>query len=215
MVGITLSPEQIRSAPPEVRHWIEEEIAASLGHGSRGHDAPEDVAEHLVACTPLEAESILAQIQGVLPVTNVFFELGREGRPSNRQGVRVLALPAIMAHAQLQGMPQLASCLEMINEAVRQVRGDPQATLFLIDPRGFCLIAEEAQESIRRVWQRIVGEHRLEEAQGRTGPRLPTMVRADGGFAPSPFAMPVGPGDGRDAGAFPFLGAVDGPAPAG
>jgi hypothetical protein len=31
MVGITLSPEQIRAAPPEVRRWLEHELAVSLG----------------------------------------------------------------------------------------------------------------------------------------------------------------------------------------
>jgi hypothetical protein len=31
MVGITLTPEQIRSAPLDVRRWIERELAASLG----------------------------------------------------------------------------------------------------------------------------------------------------------------------------------------
>ena len=30
MVGITLSAEQIRLAPPEIRHWLEQQIAALL-----------------------------------------------------------------------------------------------------------------------------------------------------------------------------------------
>lgn len=31
MVGITLTPEQIKGAPVEVRRWMEREVAASLG----------------------------------------------------------------------------------------------------------------------------------------------------------------------------------------
>ena len=31
MIGITLSADQIRSAPPEVRRWIEHEVIAALG----------------------------------------------------------------------------------------------------------------------------------------------------------------------------------------
>lgn len=31
MVGITLSAEQIRSAPPEVRRWLEKEVLVSFG----------------------------------------------------------------------------------------------------------------------------------------------------------------------------------------
>jgi hypothetical protein len=31
MVGFTLSPEQIRTAPPEVRRWREQELLATFG----------------------------------------------------------------------------------------------------------------------------------------------------------------------------------------
>ena len=31
MVGLTLTPEQIRKAPPEVRRWLEREVATTLG----------------------------------------------------------------------------------------------------------------------------------------------------------------------------------------
>jgi hypothetical protein len=34
MVGVTLSPEQMRNAPPEVRRWLEQEILACLVCGS-------------------------------------------------------------------------------------------------------------------------------------------------------------------------------------
>jgi len=31
MIGITLTSEQIRSAPKEVRQWVEHEVIAALG----------------------------------------------------------------------------------------------------------------------------------------------------------------------------------------
>ena len=31
MVGITLTPEQVRTAPPDVRRWLEQELAKTFG----------------------------------------------------------------------------------------------------------------------------------------------------------------------------------------
>jgi hypothetical protein len=77
MIGITLTSEQIRTAPPDVRHWIEREVMASFGQPSQPKDEPR--GEHLAVCSQAQAEAVLAQIQGVLPVVNVFFALGRQG----------------------------------------------------------------------------------------------------------------------------------------
>ena len=37
MIGITLTTDQIRNAPPQVRQWIEHEVIAALGLAA---DAP-------------------------------------------------------------------------------------------------------------------------------------------------------------------------------
>jgi hypothetical protein len=50
MIGITLTTDQIRSAPPEVRRWIEHEVIASLGLAA---DAP-------VRATPPQAAHLVA-----------------------------------------------------------------------------------------------------------------------------------------------------------
>lgn len=39
MVGITLSPEQIREAPPDVRRWVEQQITGAPGISHRGPGA--------------------------------------------------------------------------------------------------------------------------------------------------------------------------------
>ena len=79
MVGITLSPEQIRAAPPEVRRWLEHELAVPLGLNPPTLPITQPSHPHLAACTPEEAAQVLSLIQGMLPVVHVFFELGREG----------------------------------------------------------------------------------------------------------------------------------------
>ena len=51
MIGITLTSEQIRNAPADVRRWIEREVMMSLGQ----HVAPENGSkargEHLATCS--------------------------------------------------------------------------------------------------------------------------------------------------------------------
>src|SRR3974377_2376007 len=78
MIGITLSCDQIRAAPPEVRRWIEQEVAISLRPQIAVPDG-QDRVEELAICSVEELSSILAMVQGVLPAVNVLFELGRAG----------------------------------------------------------------------------------------------------------------------------------------
>ena len=91
MVGITLTAEQIRAAPPEVRHWIESQVAAvfaSPAAAEGAHAAP----PHLAQVTAGEAQAILEQIEDLLPVVSVFFELGRENASVPVQGMRAFRL---------------------------------------------------------------------------------------------------------------------------
>jgi hypothetical protein len=159
MVGITLSPEQIRSAPPEVRQWLEHEIAASLGFRPRPDSSMEP--RQLAACTFEEAEAVYASIRGTLPVVNVFFELGREGASIGQDGVEAFALADMLRHTRLPGMEQLVACLEFIDRTFREVRNDAEAALLVIDPRGYCLIAPQTQQSILGVWAQVIAGQQI------------------------------------------------------
>jgi hypothetical protein len=46
MIGITLTSEQIRTAPTEVRRWIEREVMISLGLSSQSADGSKPHGEH-------------------------------------------------------------------------------------------------------------------------------------------------------------------------
>lgn len=162
MIGITLSPEQIRSAPPEVRRWLEQEISSSLGLAEAPAAAaqpatPQPEPPHLVACSPEEVAAIHGLIRGVLPATNVFFELGRAGGRALPNGLRVFGLLDIMSHSRLQTPNQVLTCLEMIDGAMRQVRHDPLATLYGVDDRANCFIAEATHRGIEQLWQQLIG----------------------------------------------------------
>ena len=157
MVGITLSPEQIRTAPPEVRRWLEHELAVSLGLNPPSLPITQPNSPHLAACNPEEAAQVLSLIQGMLPVVRVFLELGREGA-SPGEGIEAFRLADIMRHTRLEAPDQVLACLEVLDQAVQRVRNDPGATFHAVDERGYCLVAAQTQRSIRAIWQQIVAQ---------------------------------------------------------
>ena len=145
MTGITLTAEQIRHAPAPVRQWIEQEVIATLGLAPRTPEAaPPPQAAHLVACSVEEMAGVLEHIRGVLPAVNVLFELGRPGISFGR--------PAVM------------TCLEMINQALTEVKKDPTVRFCGFDNEGHCLIAPQTQASIATLWQTMMERQQAAQA---------------------------------------------------
>ncbi len=172
MVGITFTPEQIRAAPLEVRRWIERELTASLGLQPGIAPAEQPRREHLVACTYEEAAGVLSLIQGMFPVVNVFFELGRQGASLGSDGLESFRLADILQHTRLPNVSQVIACLDIINEALRRIRTDATATLYVLDKRGNCIVAAETLQNILRLWHQVIG--RPERAVAETAPRAGT-----------------------------------------
>jgi hypothetical protein len=193
MVGVTLSPEHLRNAPPEVRRWLEQELLASFG---LQQPATERGAPQLASCSEEEATEILSLIKGMLPVVNVFFELGREGTSVDGEGLTAFRLPDILRHTRLQTLEQVIACLDTISEAARRVRGDANAAFYGLDSRGHCFISAQTQRSILRVWQHIIAARNL-DASRMDSPRVETSGVSAGepGVAASavPFAGMSGP----------------------
>jgi hypothetical protein len=164
MIGITLSPEQVRAAPPEVRRWLEHEVAGMFGLAA-DHPPPEDIATRLVGCNPDEATAMLSLVQGMLPVVNVFFELGREPASTPVHGMRAFRLADVTRQARLSAPEQVIECLDVLTTALRRVRGDNAALFYLLDDRGHCLVAEPTMRGILHVWQGIVAQRALQMPQ--------------------------------------------------
>ena len=175
MVGITLSPEQIRAAPAEVRRWLEHELAVSLGLNPPAMPITQPSSPHLAACTPEEAAQVLSLIQGMLPVVHVFFELGREGAAPG-EGIEAFQLADIMRHTRLEVLDQVLACLEILDQAVQRVRNDPGATFHAVDQRGYCLVAAQTQRSIRAIWQQLVAERELVRPASERQVRSPPII---------------------------------------
>jgi hypothetical protein len=172
MIGITLTADQIRNAPGPVRQWIEQEVIASLGLAPKVPAAALQSA-HLVACSLEEAAGILDRLQGVLPAVNVFFEFGRPGIAYGQPAVMAFRLVDIQHHTRLQDVGQVIACLEMINQALTQAKGDPSARFCGFDNEGHCFIAPQTQGAIASLWQKMIARQQSAEpdkAGARTAP---------------------------------------------
>ena len=159
MIGITLTSEQIRAAPPEVRRWIEREVMASLGQQSQ--PAAEPHSEHLAVCSQAQAEAVLAQIQSLLPVVNVFFELGRQGAIFGQPNIEAFRLLDIVHHTRLPDVNQVVACLDIINQAYSNACGDVTARFCALDREGHCFVALQTQQNVLRLWHKVVASQQL------------------------------------------------------
>jgi hypothetical protein len=187
MVGVTLSPEQIRNAPPEVRRWLEQALLAAFGlqQPTAGVKAPQ-----LAACTVEESAAVFSLIQGMLPVVNVFFELGRQGISVGDEDLTAFRVTDILRHTRLQAVEQVIACLDTISAAVRRVRGDSSAAFYGLDNGGHCFISAQTQRSILQIWQQVIAARNL-DASTVDGS---TVSSAEPGMAPPPVGHPGGAG---------------------
>lgn len=160
MVGITLSSEQIRSAPPEIRRWLERQVVQSLGLQVPAA-APEPRPKQLAICSGQELNAMLTLMRGILPAVNVFFELGHLGKTLGNGELEVFRLIDIAHQARLQSAGQVATCLNIMNQAIRQVRRDAEATFCVLDGE-HCYIAAQTQRNIGRLWQELVERQQID-----------------------------------------------------
>ena len=155
MIGITLSIEQIRAAPPEVRRWIEHEVIAALGVSAAAPAAQPPSVSHLVACSREDVAAVLARIQDYLPAVNVLFEFSRPGITMGQPPLMQFRLMDILHHARLSNIDQVIACLDIINRMLADVRRDASARFCGFDHEGHCLIAPQTQASVAAVWQEM------------------------------------------------------------
>ena len=160
MAGITLSADEIKSAPPEVRRWLEHEVLRALG----GQAGPAPTAPPaLVGCNSEEARDMLALVQTMLPVVRVFWELAREAGSVAVHGMRAFRIADIQRHAGLEAPDQVVECLDLLTAALRRVRGDVTAAFYAVDEQGHCLVAEATMRSILRLWQEIMARSEIRQ----------------------------------------------------
>jgi hypothetical protein len=157
MTGFFLSLDQLRSAPPEVRRWIEREVAASLA--ALAGPSPEAAQPHaaaLAACLPEEALQIFELIKSDFPLTQVFFELARDTSANPALApLHAINVADLLRHTRIPDGDRLADYFAALNQAFRAVRNEPEASLFGFDQQGHVFIHETTWRSIRQVWERL------------------------------------------------------------
>jgi len=160
MIGITLTSDQIRNAPTEVRQWIEHEVIAGLGLSS---DLPATTPSseppqpaHLAACSLQETSAVLSQIRGMWPAVSVFFEFARPSISFGAPAVMTYRLIDILHHSKLEDIEQVMESLEAINQALTRVRNDASARFCDFDGQGHCFIMPETQASIGELWRSVI-----------------------------------------------------------
>ena len=187
MTGITLNSDQIRRASPEVRRWIEHELATSLGLQVQVTDSESGQPAQLAGCGRNELGAILTLIQGALPVVNVFFELGRKGSGFAQNRVQAYRLSDIQHHTQLQTLEQVISCLTLIEASFHRVRGSADASFYGLDG-DYCFVETETQQNIQRLWFELVGGSEMATAPTGAGPGDGSGLREPGSADEPPTA---------------------------
>lgn len=162
MAGITLSADEIKAAPPEVRRWLEHEVLRALGVAPAAPAAP----AALVGCNPEEARDMLALVQRMPPVVRVFWELAREGASVAVHGMRAFRIAEVQRHVALAEPQQVVECLDVLTSALRRIRGDLDAAFYAVDDQGHCLVAEATMRSIIRLWQEVMAHGEIRQAEG-------------------------------------------------
>ncbi|MEK4032374.1 hypothetical protein WOC76_22470 [Methylocystis sp. IM3] len=157
MVSFTFSAEEISAAPPEVRRWIESQIVKALGSGKTRDESPSNVeAGSLAQCSLDDAVRIFQLISRMLPVVQVFFELGRDSHSlTDPPSLHCLHLDEIQRHLQFDDPQLLAECLGVLDQAFEQVRNDPQISLFATDDQGRIFIHQTSYEAIRKLREQL------------------------------------------------------------
>jgi hypothetical protein len=188
MIGITLTTDQIRTAPAPVRQWIEQQVIAGLGLAAETPVSEQPHASHLVACSEEDAAGLLAQIQNFLPAVNVLFEFGRPGITYGRPPMMAFRLIDILHHSRLQNVGQVMTCLDAINQALTTLRGDAGARFCVFDNEGHCFVAPQTQQSILHLWQGVIASRQAAADGISPGPLAPAAGNHD---TPAATAAPV------------------------
>jgi hypothetical protein len=192
MVGFTFSAEQVISAPPEVRRWMENEISKALGGAANVPAAPSSKVEEsgLAICLVDEMAELFRLISGNLLAAQVFFELARDA-PFNRAAAPLHSfnIGDMLRHARLTNADQLFKCFDAINRDLCEIRNNSDASLFAFDEAGHVYIHETTYRSIRQIWEQVLLAHsasaKSEPAAGApTGPE--PIMRPEHAFGGTP-----------------------------
>ena len=176
MTSFSFTAEQIKSAPPEVRRWFENQIVLLVRELTEQRPEPAHAPE-LTACTAEEAEVLFELLRADFAATQVLLELGREAPlGTGPSGLHALSIAEIKRNLRLPD-DRLADCFGAINHAFMRLRNDAEASLFGFDQVNHVYIHETTHRSIMALWQKLLH-------QQTASPHAASYAPATFGFAP-------------------------------
>jgi hypothetical protein len=192
MISITISPEQLAAAPPDVRRLLEREMASTLAFAEGQQGAPKAPAAELAACSLEEVVQLFALIRDDHLTAALFCELGHE--PNVGLGTpryRAVSVADLLRRSRLGSPDRLTARLETIHAAFRRLRGDAGGSLFGFDQFGHLYIHEVTQHHIAELWQKLAAAEAAtpfrqeppERVRMTTGPSANGMARPAPGEA--------------------------------
>jgi hypothetical protein len=157
--GILLTLEQIQSAPAEVRNWL---MKTLFSDGPAGEDfgiEPNRTVsdDKLAVLSSLEVKNILVALGDNYMALQIFFRLGcapDNPAASGRQS-RVLGFADFKGQTDVGDTMQLRRSIQYINEALRGLRDDPEATICEIEGNDRYRVHCVSQHRIHRFWERV------------------------------------------------------------
>jgi hypothetical protein len=188
MISITISPEQLAAAPPDIRRWLEREIAGTLDFAEGHQAAPKAPEAELAACSFDEVAQIFALIRKDHLAATLFCELGHEANVGSRTPpYRAIAVADLLRRSRLGSPDRLMARLEVINAAFRRLRGDAGGSLFGFDQFGRLYIHEVTQHHIAELWKQLLAADVVAPARQDASVRLAAdPVPANGLARPVP-----------------------------
>jgi hypothetical protein len=157
--GILLTLEQIQSAPAEVRDWL---MKTLFSDGSAGDDFGFEPSrtisdDKLAVLSSLEVKNILVALGDNYMALQIFFRLAciPDSPAAGGRQSRVLSFADFKDQTDVGDTMQLRRGLQYINEALQNLRGDPEATVCQIEGNDRYRVHCAAQHRIHRFWERI------------------------------------------------------------
>ncbi len=171
MVGIVLTAEQVKTAPPAVRDWIEKQMAADFAtpHIARPQGRapvpPDGAPVEVAACTLPEVVQIFERISHDPLTCRVFLAFGQEPVAAlHPSPLYALDLREIIAETGITGSNQLVACLNLISGALQVIRANPEATLFAFDHEGRCYVHELTHRALHLLRRDLLAPQRARPA---------------------------------------------------
>ena len=162
MIGITLTAEQVKTAPPEVRRWIEGVLRKELSleeHHPLQREGFRYAEGDLAICGLPEVSQIFTLLRREPDACRLFLALGCDNYDRTR-GIHVprpINIAELTARFGVGDFAALLPGFEVINNALRQIRRDASATLFLVDGEERLLVHQETQWHIHQLLQLLTG----------------------------------------------------------